>query len=1452
MANINENAKKYFPLTHSQKSIWYSEKLFPDTSMGSIAATLRMSSNVDYSLLEQAINIYLKKNDAVRIRISEIAGEPRQYVSDYSYRKFELIDFNGELKELFKWDEKQTRAPIRIIESDLFSFVLIKVNDHDGGFFVKFHHLISDAWTMSLLGNYIMEYYTALKNGDIIPDEKKPSFIDYIENEKYSDSNRFQKDKLYWEEKFETWQEVTALKSRRTGNVSTKARRKTLLIPQKLTAKIHEYCSQQGVSEFSLFLAAISMYINRVTTKEDLVFGTTFLNRSNAQEKDTAGMFANVAVPLRFYIKDEMNFNEFVESVSKEIMTVLRHQKYPYDLLLKEVREKKGTKDNLFDIVLTYQNSKFIKDQIFEKYITRWHFNGHQLESLIINLNDRENDGRLIVDYDYITDLFYATEIQFIHNHLISLLWHALDNPVKDISKLEILSEKEKQKILYKFNDTQADFPRDKTVQQLFEEQVVRTPNNKAVLFRNDSLTYRELNEKSNQLAKVLRGKGVKTDSIVGIMLVRSLEMIIGIYAILKAGGAYLPIDPKNPPDRIKYMLDDCGSQILLTNSVQEPETHLPYLGVDMVDLGVKTLYTGDKSNIDHVKAPTDLAYVIYTSGSTGNPKGVMIEHRSLVNRINWMQKKYPIDENSVILQKTTYTFDVSVWELIWWSFEGAKVCMLEPEGEKDPLVIIETIKKFGVTTMHFVPSMLSIFLHYLENYRDLEALASLKQVFASGEALNLQQIERFNKLLNFTNGTELYNLYGPTEAAIDVTSFDCSPKVDLNNVPIGKPIDNIKLYILDKHFNLLPIGIPGELFIGGVGVARGYINKPELTQEKFIPNPFIPGEKLYRTGDLVRWYSEGDIEYLGRLDHQIKIRGFRIELGEIENKLLEYPEIRETVVIGIEENNKKYLCAYYVSDVDIPIRELKRFLSTSLPEYMVPSFLVRMDALPLSVNGKTDRKDLPLPIISASEVQSEYAPPRNILEQELVEIIQDVLEIERIGIDDSLFDLGGDSLTVMMVFSRIYDRNWGLTAADFYTYPTIRELSDKISGPVNSNDEISYDDIEVMELRPEAENVDQFYKIDNVLLTGATGFLGIHILRELIETTESSIYCLVRGESELLAEDRLKQNLSFYFGTRYHKLVGRRVYAINGDVSSKELGLKKEKYLEIGEKIDTIIHSAAIVKYFGDYNQIAQTNILGTKEICDFALQFNIKINHISTDAVTGNYLAENHIHYTFTENDFYIGQNYYDNSYVRSKFEAENIVYKAMKRGLKATVFRMGNLTGRHSDGQFQRNIGENGFYSTIRSLIKLGAISTELLKEDIEFSPVDLSARAVTLILKTKESNNRVFHIFNHKKIVMRELFKILINMGLDLEILGTKEMGKFIDVELDEETKRDVLPDMMVYMNMTGEIARASSINISSEISVRYLEKLGFDWPYPDKAYLIRLIGYMKDVDYLLAK
>ncbi len=1445
---------KYYPLTHVQKSIWSSEQLFPGTSMSNVAGTMRILANVDFELLEQAVNLFIKENDAARLHITEIDGEPLQYVVDYQYKKLDFFDFAGNINDLFKWDEKQAKFPMTLLDTDLYYVALVRINDNDGGIFVRVHHLIADAWTMVLMGNQFIENYNDLKEGTYLADRTRPSFIDYISSEeKYFESKRFDNDRQYWSGKFANWQEATVIKSRKEKTGLTKARRKTQIIPQKLTQKIREYCQQNKVSEFSLFMAGFAMYINRVTGKEDLVLGSTFLNRVNAVERETVGMFANIAVPMRFNLRDDMDFNTFVEQVCKETLGALKHQKYPFDLILKEVREKNKTAVSLFDIVLTYQNSKFIKLSNSDQYITRWHFNGYQIESLIINLNDRESDGRLIVDYDYSTDLFYATEIDFIHQHIINVLWHALDNPQKKICNLEMLSEKEKQKILNRFNDTAADFPHDKTIQQLFAEQVEKTPDSTTIMFGEQSLTYRELNEKANALANILRGKGVRNDSVVALMLDRSVEMIIGIMGILKAGGAYLPVNPMYPEERIRYVLEDCGAGIMLINNEIKTAS---FYQLEVINLSDASLYTGDNSEPAYISSARDLAYIIYTSGSTGKPKGVMNEHRSLVNRLHWMQKKYPLDQDSVILQKTPFSFDVSVWEILWWSIVGAKVCLLEPGGEKDPRAIIEAIKKYRVTTMHFVPSMLAMFLKFLESYDHIDDLSSLQQVFSSGEALSLRQTEKFNQLLNNAFGTRLANLYGPTEAAIDVSSFDCSPRVELNTVPIGKPIDNIKLYILDKHLNMVPIGIAGELFIGGIGLARGYINNLQLTAEKFIPNPFDDNDRLYRTGDLARWYAEGDIEYLGRIDFQVKIRGFRIELGEVENKLLLHPEIKEAVVTGIEQDDKKYLCAYYIGNSEVSSRNLKHFLLNDLPEYMIPSYFVRVQSLPLSANGKLDKKMLPLP--SGGDSEAVYAPPRNEIEKKLVAAFEEALftnitEKRAVGIDDNLFDLGADSLLVLVIYSKIYGYNWGLTANDFYSYPTVRELAEKIQGQIEEKpaDELVLSNVATVEWPEDSIDMLTTREINNVLLTGATGFLGVHILSELLESSQSVVYCLVRGENQQAAEARLIKMLSIYFGNKYLTYLGKRVICLNGDITLSKLGLTADRYEILGRSIDCIIHSAAMVKYFGDYTRIEQVNVKGTREVVDFALRYNIKLNHISTVSVTGDYLVDNAVDGEFTERNFYVGQDVYGNIYVRSKFEAENCLLKATEKGLRATIFRMGNLTGRYSDGFFQQNIADNAFYSAIGSVVNTGIISEGILAEQIELTPIDCAARAIVKIAATNEADGRIFHIFNNKMLSVGHLLEMFRSINIAIRPMNNTQIEKLLKQEFKSKNKRDPMQGMLVYLNDTGDLAHRATLDIKADFTVDYLAKAGFVWPQIDQVYLSKVLEYMRSVNFLPA-
>ncbi len=649
------------------------------------------------------------------------------------------------------------------------------------------------------------------------------------------------------------------------------------------------------------------------------------------------------------------------------------------------------------------------------------------------------------------------------------------------MGRLKMLGNSERHQILYEWNDTEAEFPRDKCVHQMFEEQAARSPEATALVFENTLISYGELNRRSNQLAHYLSSLGVRADALVAVYAERSIEMVVALLAVLKAGGAYVPLEPAYPHDRLRYMLEDSAPVALLT------QRHLAgffagftYAG-PVLDIAAPAPAWQDQpeTNPDGVAIglqPSHLAYVIYTSGSTGRPKGVMIEHRSLVNRLVWMQDAYGLDAGDAVLQKTPFSFDVSVWEFFWPLLTGAKLVMARPEGHKDPSYLVETISRDAITTLHFVPSMLQVFL----DQADARQCSSLVRVIASGEALPAALVRRFQLILPHVS---LHNLYGPTETTVDVTAWTCSPDPALANVPIGRPIANTRAYILDDREEPVPVGVEGELYIGGVGVARGYLNRPELTAERFVSDPFAAddGARMYRTGDLCRWRADGAIEYLGRNDFQVKIRGFRIELGEIEARLAQLANVREAVVIAREDTpGDKRLVAYIVPSTGAEIREgdLRDSLARDLPDFMVPSSFVALERMPVSVNGKLDRAALPPPATRkqplretsssprpkkanaetngnrnglasiASKVfrKSAYVPPSDTLEVELIGIWEEILGLTHIGVRDDFFELGGHSLLAARMFARISDKlHKKLPFATLFRGATIEKLAEVI-----------------------------------------------------------------------------------------------------------------------------------------------------------------------------------------------------------------------------------------------------------------------------------------------------------------------------------------------------------------------------------------------------------------------
>jgi len=800
------------------------------------------------------------------------------------------------------------------------------------------------------------------------------------------------------------------------------------------------------------------------------------------------------------------------------------------------------------------------------------------------------------------------------------------------------------------------------------------------------------------------------------------------------------------------------------------------------------------------------------------------------------MHDKYPLNQEDVILQKTPYTFDVSVWELFWWSMYGGALKILIPEGHKDPSEIIEAVENGKVTHMHFVPSMLNSFLEYLENNKDkVTKLKSLKYVFASGEALQSEHVKKFYILLG-DNNTTLHNLYGPTECTVDVSCYDC-PKTQIpTSIPIGKPVDNTQLLILDKACNLLPIGASGELHISGVLVGKGYIKREELTKEKFINNKYYKCDTMYKTGDLAKWLPDGNIEYLGRIDHQVKIRGLRVELGDIEAAILKYPLMLNSVVTVFEHLGEKYLCGYFTAKEKINITQLKAELLKQLPDYMVPSYFMQLESMPLNHNGKIDRKKLPMPDV---DVQEEYIAPINDMEKKIQECVELVMKRKEISVESDLLTSGLTSLGAITLITKLSAIGINIKVRDFYENRTIRQLAQI----VDSKDltDLDYKEDGIYKDISDIENINNIsIKDGDILLTGATGFLGIHILDELYRNTEKKIYCLIRKVEKFNEFIKCYTNIptsEIEIASANDNIESsKRVIAVWGDITDEKLGLSDSLYEKLKEDISDVIHSAANVSFFCEWDKARAINYVGTCNIIKFVKQSDAKLHHISTMSVSGDILTgQTHDYPNFSENNLFIGQLYKDNVYTYSKYLAEREIIKEI-RALKvnASIYRLPNLTWRMRDGKFQKNFSENDLYIMTRVMYKMKKVPTEIMNENILLTPVDDLARAIVLLMLNKKGNN-VFNLVSTSSPTIKEYMEYL----TEIKSESLPELHK----QLSENTENDEMKFVAMYLTGILKDAEKQVVHVNDEKTAKILKELGFEWGKIDKQY----VKYVEEIE-----
>ena len=1432
--------KKKFSLTYPEQSIYLTEQFYKNSTVNNICGTAIIKSKLNFDSLKKAINYVVLTNDSFRIHLIQEDHEIKQYITDYKEFDIEIIDIKDE-KSVVDIENSVMQKHFELFDNDLFEFKIFRFEDGCGGFLLNIHHIIADSWTLGLTCRKIMHVYSNLVDFEVLHNINS-SYINYIEDEqKYLNSDKFIKDKNYWNKIFKDFPvpaDLPADINSKDSELSCVGDRLSFLISKEKMKKITKFCSTYKISNFAFLMSIYSIYIGKISNLDNFCLGSSILNRVGNVQKNTTGMFVNVS-PFKVTFEKNQSFTDFVNKTGANILSLLRHQKYPYKLMLEELRKEDTSIPNLYNIVLSYQLTKANNESKYN-YTTRWAFNGTESDNLTIQFYDLDDEGTLNIAYDY-KQLKYSRDfIKDMHSRIINIINQVLDNPEILLTNIDIITPEEKQKLLVDFNSTKIKYDENKNVINQFQNIVKKNKTKTAICFEDSSITYEELNKKANVLAHYLLKQGIKPRDIVGIMLNRSIELAVGILAISKIGACYLPIDPEYPKDRIQYMLQDSKAKIVLVNNKTKSILEKNYINISFSESLYKSKRT---TNILHKIQPKDLIYLIYTSGSTGKPKGVMLKHKNITNFLLGTKNIIDFNKEKVMVSVTTICFDIFVLEF-WGSLTSGMTLVIANELEQNSVKDLNNLcKKYSVNMIQTTPSR---FAKYMQDQKNIYFLKNMTDIMIGGEALPYSLLESMTDLTK----ANLYNMYGPTETAV----WSTIKKLSLdNNITIGKPIANTKCYVLNKEMNLLPPSIPGELYIGGDGISNGYLNRKERTNEKFVKSPFDNNELIYNTNDLAYFTNEGELVHLGRTDFQVKIRGYRIELSEIENKVISLPEIANAVVIA--DNTQKFLICYYTCKEPIDEEKISNYLLRELPNYMVPAYYYKLENFPLTPNGKLDRKKLPKPEIKAQKLEK----CKTKTEKLIYSVVSEILGKEELDINSPFITLGLDSLGVIQAQTKLLQYNYVLNTQDFYKFNTIKSLAENIDTNIYT---YKATDAQVpIKFRHQFDEI--LTKIDkkemsdkilgNVFITGANGSIGIHVLHELLKNTKSKIYCLVRGNSISQATERLQEKYKFYFNKNIAHLIDKRIFILTGNIAKENIELSKQNLALIENNVNTIIHTAAVVKHYGNYEQFNTVNVEGTRNIAKLAFNLKKRLIHISSISVSGNYLVkQDNRNVEFSENNLYIGQNYNDNVYVHSKFEAEKIVLEYMEKGLTAQIHRIGILSGRYSDGVFQENITENAFYSRIKSMVTLDEIADSMLDQEIEFTPIDICARNIVALAKNSITDNKIYHLFNHNFIKISNIVQILNSLDFNIKIVSSEEFkNRILELSKGENSKAllGIINDFDYSNKDNISINYNFSVSITSEYTQKYLHLLKCDWNETSKNYIRKLILYMKKVKFI---